>query len=70
MSGYNAVLARNTINDPKKNGLQSDNVAFSHYNNLSAQLPIVPATGKLIEGGVIEQAGQCFKNIKSITGKY
>lgn len=66
MSGYNAVLARNTINDPNKNGLQSDSVAFSHYNNLSAQLPIVPATGKLIEGGVKEQAEQCFKNIKSI----
>ncbi|MBY0124383.1 RidA family protein [Bacillus sp. S/N-304-OC-R1] len=66
MSGYNAVLARNTENAPNGNGLYSQTVAFSHYNNLSAQLPIEPKTGKLVAGGIKEQAEQCFKNIKAI----
>ncbi len=66
MSGYNAVSANNTENAPKGLGLHSQTVAFSHYNNLSAQLPIDPKSGKLIDGGVKEQAEQCFKNIKAI----
>jgi reactive intermediate/imine deaminase len=66
MSGYNAVLARNSENAPKGIGPFSQTVAFSHYNNLSAQLPIDPKSGKLVAGGVKEQAEQCFKNIKAI----
>jgi reactive intermediate/imine deaminase len=66
MSGYNAVLARNTEKAPKGIGPYSQTVAFSHYNNLSAQLPIDPKTGKKVAGGIKEQAGQCFKNIKAI----
>lgn len=65
MSGYNAVLARNTDNAPKSS-LHSQTVAFSHYNNLSAQLPIDPTTGKLVEGCIKAQATQCFNNIKAI----
>ncbi|MEG2368136.1 MAG: RidA family protein, partial [Oscillospiraceae bacterium] len=59
------VLARNTENAPQSS-LYSQTVAFSHYNNLSAQLPIDPKSGKIIAGGVKEQAEQCFKNIKEI----
>lgn len=66
MSSYNAVLARNTENAPKAIGLYSQTVAFSHYNNLSAQLPVDPKTGKLVAGGVKEQAKQCFNNIKAV----
>lgn len=62
----NAVLARNTSNAPQEEGISSQTVAFSHYNNLSAQLPIDPSTGKLVAGGIKEQAIQCFTNIKSI----
>ena len=47
MSGYNAVLARNTENAPKGIGPYSQTVAFSHYNNLSAQLPIDPKSGEI-----------------------
>lgn len=66
MSGYNAVFARNTENAPKGIGPYSQTVAYSHYNNLSAQLPIDPKSGELVAGGVKEQAEQCFKNIKAI----
>ncbi len=41
-------------------------MAFSHYNNLSAQLPIDPATGAIVAGGAAEQAEQCFKNIQAV----
>jgi reactive intermediate/imine deaminase len=66
MNNYNAVAARNTENAPKGIGSYSQSAAYSHYNNLSAQLPIDPKSGKLVAGGVTEQAEQCFKNIKAI----
>lgn len=66
MSGYNAVLARNTDNAPRGLGPYSQTVAFSHYNNLSAQLPVDPKSGKLVAGGIKEQVEQCFKNIKAV----
>ena len=66
MSGYNAVLARNTTNAPENMGPYSQTAAFSHYNNLSAQLPIDPVSGQLVAGGIKEQAEQSFKNIKAI----
>ena len=66
MSGYNAVLARNTEKAPQGLGPYSQTVAFSHYNHLAAQLPVDPATGAIVAGGVKEQATQCFANIKAV----
>ena len=66
MSGYNAVSAKNTTNAPKSIGPYSQAVAFSHYNNFSAQLPLDPKTGEIVAGGIKEQARQCFENIKAI----
>jgi reactive intermediate/imine deaminase len=66
MSGYNVVLARNTDQAPKSIGPYSQTVAFSHYNNLSAQLPIDPKSGQIVAGGLKEQARQCFTNIRAI----
>lgn len=65
MSGYNAVLARNTANAPQS-PMSSQTVAFSHYNNFSAQLPIDPTTGDVVSGGVAAQATQCLTNIKAV----
>ncbi|QOW09619.1 reactive intermediate/imine deaminase [Kaistella flava (ex Peng et al. 2021)] len=62
----NSVSAKNTDNAPKSIGPYSQSVAFSHYNNLSAQLPIDPKSGTLVAGGIKEQAEQCFKNIRAI----
>ena len=56
MTEFNAVKATQTQQAPKGLGLSSQTVAFSHYNNLSAQLPINPESGKLVDGGVSEQA--------------
>lgn len=66
MGAYNAVSAKNTANAPKSTGPYSQSVAFSHYNNISAQLPIDPKSGEIVLVGVKEQAQQCFENIKAI----
>lgn len=58
-------VARNTAHAPQS-AVSTQTVAFSHYNNLSAQLPIDPKSGKLVAGGITEQTEQCLKNIKAI----
>ncbi len=65
MSKFNEVLARNTSNVANSILNFSQTVAFSHYNNLSAQLP-VDASGKLVSSDLKEQTIQCFKNIEAI----
>jgi reactive intermediate/imine deaminase len=59
------IEASNTDNAPKSS-LHTQTVAFSHYNHISAQLPLDPETGEMVAGGVGEQAGQCLKNIEAI----
>ncbi|MEG1461443.1 MAG: RidA family protein, partial [Oscillospiraceae bacterium] len=59
------IEALNTPNAPKCS-LSTQSVAFSHYNNISAQLPLDPKTGAIVSGGVKEQAKQCLENIKAI----
>jgi len=58
-------LVKNTDNAPKS-AISTQSVAFSHYNHISAQLPIDPKTGNIVVGGAKEQAAQCLKNIKGI----
>jgi len=40
MSGTIIKSARNTLNAPQDLGPCTQSVAFSHYNNISAQLPV------------------------------
>ena len=65
MSGDNVVVGRNIEGAPI-DPMQSQTVAFSHYNNFSAQLPVDPETSELVEGGVQDQAAQCLDNIEAI----
>ncbi|MGR5134402.1 RidA family protein [Vibrio alfacsensis] len=58
-------LSRNTEKAPLSH-TSSQTVAFSHYNNISAQLPIEPSTGNIISGDIKQQTAQCLKNIKSV----
>ncbi|WP_201586198.1 RidA family protein [Psychrobacter jeotgali] len=55
----------NTENAPKDSA-SMQTVAFSHYNNISAQLPLDPTTEAIVDGGVKEQTEQCLKNIQAI----
>ena len=62
---YPTKIARNTKNAPSSS-VSTHTVAFSHYNNISAQLPVDPKSGIIVAGGVKEQTAQCLKNIKTI----
>ncbi len=66
MSGTIIKSARNTPNAPQDLGPYTQSVAFSHYNNIAAQLPVDPRTGKVIEGDIQAQARQCLTNIQAI----
>ncbi|WP_434663497.1 Rid family detoxifying hydrolase [Aeromonas sp. NJAU223] len=66
MSGIIIKAARNTEHAPQQLGPYTQTVAFSHYNNISAQLPVDPQTGKMIGGDIKDQARQCLTNIKAI----
>ncbi|MBW3831650.1 RidA family protein [Aeromonas hydrophila] len=66
MSGTIIKSARNTANAPQDLSPSTQSVAFSHYNNISAQLPVDPKTGALVTGDIKAQARQCLTNIKAI----
>ncbi|WP_429038304.1 RidA family protein [Aeromonas veronii] len=66
MSGTIIKSARNTPHAPQDLGPCTQTVAFSHYNNISAQLPVDPATGKMVSDDVTAQARQCLSNLKAI----
>ncbi|MDL5027282.1 RidA family protein [Vibrio sp. TMPB1044] len=65
MSSDIIKISRNTENAPI-NSVSTQTVAFSHYNNFSAQLPIEPKTGEVVIGDIKDQAAQCLNNIKTI----
>lgn len=49
MNGVIIKISRTTERAPTCE-LSSQTVAFSHYNNTSAQLPVSPETGEIIVG--------------------
>ena len=65
MSSDIIKISRNTENAPT-NSVSTQTVAFSHYNNFSAQLPVDPKTGEVVIGDIKDQAAQCLNNIKAI----
>ena len=63
---HGLIIEANNTDAAPRCPLSTQTVAFSHYNNITGQLPIDPATGKMVEGGVAEQARQILSNIKAI----
>ncbi len=55
-----------TKNGPAAGGPYSQAVEMNGMLFISGQVPLDPATGKLVEGGIREQATQVLKNIGSI----
>ena len=51
---------------PKAIGPYSQAIEFNNMLFISGQVPIVPATGNVIEGGIKEQTKQVMENIKAI----
>jgi 2-iminobutanoate/2-iminopropanoate deaminase len=56
----------NTEKAPKAVGPYSQAVEANGILFISGQIPIDPATGKVIEGGIAEQTEQVLKNIGEI----
>lgn len=56
----------NTSNAPAAIGPYSQAVLAGNTLYISGQVPIDPATGKVVEGGITEQTEQVMKNIKAI----
>ena len=46
---------------PYSQAIEANGMVF-----LSGQLPVDPATGEFVPGGVTEQTTQCFENIKNV----
>lgn len=55
-----------TTNAPAAIGPYSQAVEVNGMIFISGQVPVNPATGQLVSGGVREQTTQCFSNIKAI----
>jgi 2-iminobutanoate/2-iminopropanoate deaminase len=55
-----------TDNAPKAIGPYSQAIEINNILYISGQLPLDPATGKIVEGGIKEQTHQVLKNIKAI----
>lgn len=55
-----------TPDAPKAIGPYSQAIEFNGMLFISGQIPIDPATGKIVEGGIKEQTQQVLKNIGAI----
>lgn len=55
-----------TDNAPKAIGPYSQAIEANGMLFISGQLPVDPATGKVVEGGIKEQTEQVLKNIEAI----
>lgn len=56
----------NTDKAPKAVGPYSQAVEAGGFVFISGQIPIVPATGQIVEGGIAEQTEQVLKNMGEI----
>jgi 2-iminobutanoate/2-iminopropanoate deaminase len=56
----------NTSKAPAAIGPYSQAVEKGGFLFISGQVPINPGTGKIVEGGIIEQTTQVMKNIEAI----
>ena len=55
-----------TENAPKAVGPYSQAIEKDGHLFVSGQIPINPATGKIVEGGIKEQTEQVMKNIEAV----
>lgn len=53
-------------NAPKAIGPYSPAVKLGDFVYLSGQIPVDPASNAVVEGGIVEQTKQVFKNIEAI----
>lgn len=65
MSGFTRDVV-STPNAPQAIGPYSQAIKANGFVFISGQIPIDPATGNLIEGGIAQQTEQVLKNLSAI----
>jgi 2-iminobutanoate/2-iminopropanoate deaminase len=55
-----------TQNAPQAIGPYSQAICANGFIFVSGQIPLNPATGQIVEGGIAEQTGQVLANLKAI----
>ena len=55
-----------TDNAPKAIGPYSQAVIHNGIAYLSGQIPLDPATGQVVEGGIAEQTGRVMRNLEAV----
>ena len=58
-----------TSNAPAAIGPYSQAIKAGNTAYLSGQIPLDPATGELVPGGITEQATQAFKNLAAVAAE-
>lgn len=58
-----------TTDAPAAIGPYSQAIEVNGFVYVSGQIPVDPATGEFVSGGIKEQTAQSFKNIKAILAK-
>ena len=66
MSSVNEPYPVSTQQAPIAIGPYSQGVVAGHLLFISGQLPVDPATGAFVSGGITEHAHQCLKNLSAI----
>ena len=56
----------NTLHAPEAIGTYSKAVKVGNTVYLSGQIPLVPETMTMVDGGILEQATQVFKNLSAV----
>lgn len=56
----------NTLHAPEAIGTYSQAVKVGNTVYLSGQIPLVPETMTIVEGGIVEQATQVFHNLSAV----
>jgi reactive intermediate/imine deaminase len=56
----------NTLHAPEAIGTYSQAVKVGNTVYLSGQIPLVPETMAMVDGGIVEQATQVFKNLSAV----
>lgn len=65
----NPIMSKTAIHTekaPKAIGPYSQAIASGPFLFVSGQIPVDPATGEIVSGGIEEQAKQVFRNLKAI----
>ncbi|MBB72371.1 MAG: reactive intermediate/imine deaminase [Legionellales bacterium] len=66
MSDVHVRKVINTSSAPEAIGTYSQAVKVGDTVYISGQIPLVPETGKLIQGGFAKQVQQAFDNLKAV----